>query len=88
LIEDKTMKIKWNSNFQIEDSTVQCAVAYVHIDSFKVFDSTTDVEIIIRDESETMGIKQYKKIYDKKIENIETLYGLLVSDFADAEIVE
>lgn len=78
--------IKWNANFQIEDSTVQVAVAYVIIESFVNRSTNCKVVIVIKDEQEN-EIKRYFKIIEGIYNDEEEIYPILLNDFENAEIV-
>jgi len=79
--------IKWNCAFQIPDSTVQLAEAFVSIVEVKQINANTLVLIKIADESGNTVVKEYEKIFNKTFNNTEEIYLELINDFENAEIV-
>lgn len=78
--------IKWPANFNIEGVTMQCAVAYVEVSSYKNVSGKCIADVIIYDELKQTPIKQYQKTFDSAFNNIEEVYSNLLLDFEGAEL--
>lgn len=79
--------IKWNCNFNIEDSSVQVDIAYVIIEGFVNRTTNCKVNIKIVDESNQILIKQYDKIIEGIYNDEDEIYPVLLNDFENAEVV-
>lgn len=79
--------IKWNCNFSIEDSTVQVPVAIIKIENYKNSNGTCSVLFNMFDESQTILIKTYERIYSQTFNSEDEIYLVAVKEFQDAELV-
>lgn len=79
--------IKWQSNFNIPDATVQLAVAYVKVLSFKNIGSTSIADIEISDESGNTIVKQYQQYFEKTFGSEEEVYLEILPEFNPAELI-
>lgn len=87
--------IKWQSNFNIPDSTVQAAETLVIIESYKNLTSSCVVEffmtdghkVIIDDKEHYNVIKRYTRTFDSRMDNEDQIYEAELSRYEDAEIV-
>jgi hypothetical protein len=79
--------IKWNCNFNIPDSTVQLAEAFVKVVEYKNINNHSTVDVIITDESGEVVVKEYTQEFDRTFENVDEIYEVLVEEFEDAVIV-
>ena len=82
------MRIKWNSNFQIEDSTVQLGEAVIRVLRFENVDGKSNVEYIITDYEETTLSKTVVLTYDRTFANETEVYNQLLTEYENSEIVE
>ena len=81
------MRIKWNSNFQIEDSNIQFSEAFIKIQSFENINDTCIVSYIITDESEQSVAKQVSHLYNRNFINETEIYNILLTEYENSEIV-
>lgn len=79
--------IKWNCNFSIEDSTVQVPVAIIKIENYKNSNSTCTVLFNIFDDSETILVKKYERVYSQNFNSDDEIYLVEIKEFQDAELV-
>jgi hypothetical protein len=79
--------IKWNCNFNIPDSTVQLAEAFVKVVEYKNINNHSTVDVIITDESGEVVVKEYTQEFDRTFENVDEIYEVLIQEFEDAVIV-
>jgi hypothetical protein len=79
--------IKWNSNFNIVDSTIQLAEAFVKVVDYKNINNHSTVNVSIADESGNVIIKEYTKEFARTFENVDEIYEELLLDYEDAEII-
>lgn len=79
--------IKWNCNFNIEDTTVQLGVALVEVVAFTNVNNTATADIIITDESKEIVVKQYTQKFSRSFRNVEEVYAELVKKFVDAVVM-
>jgi hemerythrin len=79
--------IKWNSNFNIPDSTVQLAEAFIKVVDYKNINNHSTVHVSITDEIGDVMIKEYTKEFDRTFENVDEIYEELLLDYEDAEII-
>jgi hypothetical protein len=79
--------IKWNCNFNIPDSTVQLAEAFVKVVEYKNINNHSTVDVIITDESGEVVVKEYTQEFDRTFENVDEIYEVLVEEFEDAVIL-
>lgn len=79
--------IRWQSNFNIPDVTVQLAVAYVKVLGFKNVGSTSTVDIEITDELGDVIVKQYQQHFDKAFNSNEDIYLEILPEFNPAELI-
>lgn len=80
------MLIKWECAFQIPDSTVQLAEAFVKIVEWKNINDNSEVFIVINDTTGEIIVKEYTKTYNKTFNNIEEVYQELLKDFNNAVV--
>jgi hypothetical protein len=79
--------IKWNCAFNIPDSTVQLAEAFVKVVEYKNINNHSTVDVIITDESGEIVAKEYTQEFDRTFENVDEIYEVLVEDFEDAVVI-
>ena len=79
--------IKWQSNFEIQDSALQLGTAWVTVDSYETVDGVTTVQVKIADDTGENIAKQYAKTYDRTFANLQEIYAELVKDFDPAEVI-
>ena len=79
--------IKWNCNFNIPDSTVQLAEAFIKVVDYKNINTHSMANIIISDESENILIKEYLQEFQRTFENVDEIYEELLLNYENAEIV-
>jgi hypothetical protein len=79
--------IKWNCNFNIPDSTVQLAEAFIKVVDYKNINTHSTVNVSITDESEDVMIKEYTKEFDRTFENVDEIYEELLLEYENAEII-
>ena len=79
--------IKWNCAFNIPDSTVQLAEAFVKVVEYKNINNHSTVDVIITDESGEIVEKEYTQEFDRTFENVDEIYEVLVEDFEDAVVI-
>lgn len=82
------MRIKWNANFQIEDSTVQLGEAFIRVVKFQNVDSACNVEYMITDESEETMAKYVRQTFDRTFANETEVYNQLITEYVDSVLVE
>lgn len=82
------MRIKWNSNFNIKDSVVQLAEAYIKIIRFQNLNDKAEIEFIITDFNEDVLAKKEIKIFERNFNNETEVYLELLNDFPNSEIIE
>jgi hypothetical protein len=80
--------IKWNSNFQIPESTTQTAVCFVKINTFVNKSEKCIVDLDYWDEYETWVFKQDQVILDSNFTNEEDIYNALAPQFPDSIVIE
>lgn len=78
--------IKWNCNFNIPDSTVQLAEAFVKVVEYKNINNHSTVDVLITDESGEVVVKEYTKEFNRTFENVDEIYEVLTGDYKDALI--
>lgn len=81
------MHIKWESNFNIPDATVQLATALVIVISYENTNTTAVATINITDETGEIIAKQYQQQFDKTFANIDEIYYEILPEFNPAVIV-
>lgn len=79
--------IKWNSNFQIEESMIQLAEAYVEIESFDNIGDTCEINVIISDESKENIAKRQTHVVNTNCQSLADAYDKLLSEYPDSELV-
>lgn len=87
--------IKWQSNFNIPDSTVQTAETLIIIESYKNLTSSCVAEFFMTDGQKTIVdgeehynvFKRYTKTFDSRMENEDQIYEAELLSYKDAEIV-
>ena len=79
--------IKWNTNFQIEEASIQVDVAIIEVTGFKNINDTCVLDIKISDETGQYTVKEYKQTQNRNYANLDEVYLDLVSSFSGAEIV-
>lgn len=79
--------IKWYCNFNIEESTVQLAEAFVKIENYLNINNHSIVTIIISDETGNVIVKEYEKNYERTFNNTDEVYEELIHDFPDSELI-
>jgi bifunctional DNA-binding transcriptional regulator/antitoxin component of YhaV-PrlF toxin-antitoxin module len=79
--------IKWRSNFNIEESTVQLAEAFVKVENYLNINNHSIVTIIISDETGNIIVKEYTKNYERTFNNTYEVYEELIHDFPDSELI-
>jgi hypothetical protein len=79
--------IKWNSNFNIPDSTVQLAEAFIKVVDYKNINNHSIVNVSITDEIGDVVIKEYTKEFDRTFENVDEIYEELLLDYENSEII-
>ena len=79
--------IKWNCAFNIPDSTVQLAEAFVRVVEHKNINNHSTVDVIITDESGEIVAKEYTQEFDRTFENVDEIYEELLLDYENAEII-
>ena len=81
------MRIKWNSNFQIPESTVQFAETFIRVVKFENVDSKCNVEYIMTDESEQNLAKYVRVQINRTFANEAEVYNYLLAEFEGSEII-
>ena len=81
------MKIKWDANFCIEDSTVQLGEAYICLVEYVNVNTKSNVTYMITDVSEQVIAKSITKTYDRTFANEFEVYDQLLSEYEGSEIV-
>ena len=81
------MRIKWNANFQIEDSTVKLGEAFIRVIKFENVNSKCNVEYMITDEAEESMAKYVRKTFDRTFINETEVYNQLLSEYVDSVLV-
>jgi hypothetical protein len=79
--------IKWNCNFNIADSTIQLAEAFVKVVDYENINDHSIVNIIITDVTGEILVKEYSKEYSRTFLNNNEIYEELLLDYENAEIV-
>lgn len=79
--------IKWNSNFNIENSSIQLATAMIKILSFNNNESECNVDLLITDEDQTYTVKQTVVTISGNYTDIDSVYLEVVKLFENAELV-
>lgn len=81
------MKIKWDANFCIEDSTVQLGESYICLVEYVNINTRSNVTYMITDMSEQVIAKKITKVYDRTFANEIEVYDQLLSEYEGSEIV-
>jgi len=79
--------IKWNCAFNIPDSTVQLAEAYIKVTDYKNINDHSTVNVIITDETENVTVKEYTQEFNRTFENVDEIYEEILLDYENAEIL-
>lgn len=79
--------IIWQSNFNIPDSTVQLAVAYIRIVSYQVRNGQTIVNLLMTGESEDIVVKEYEQTLDGEIDDHRSIYEKILPDFSPSSLI-
>ena len=79
--------IVWQSNFNITDATVQLAVAYVRVMSFKNVGASSIADIAITDDTGDVVVKQYRQSFAKTFQSVEDIYDEILPEFNPARVV-
>lgn len=79
--------IKWKCNFNIPDSTVQLAEAFVKVVEYKNINNHSTVDVIITDESGEIVVKEYTQEFLRTFENVDEIYEVLIEEFENAAII-
>lgn len=79
--------IKWNCNFNIADSTIQLAEAFVKVVDYKNINTHSIVNIIITDVTGEILVKEYSQEFQRTFENVDEIYEELLLDYENVEIV-
>lgn len=82
------MRLKWNANFQIEDSTIQLGEAFIRVTAFENVNGQCNVEYMITDVTEQSLVKYVRKTYDRTFANEAEIYGELLTEYENSEIVD
>jgi hypothetical protein len=79
--------IKWNCNFNIAESTIQLAEAFVKVVDYENINDHSIVNIIITDVTGEILVKEYSKEYSRTFLNNNEIYEELLLDYENVEIV-
>ena len=79
--------IRWESNFNIPDSTVQVAVAYVRVVSHEIKNSETLIRVVITGEVEDVVIKEYDQTLAGQFSDIGSIYEEIMPEFMPSSLV-
>lgn len=79
--------IKWNCNFNIDESTVQLDVALIRLLSNKIINDQTEIEILITDQTGNIVVKQIKQLIDTPINNVDAIYKYLLTQYLNSTII-
>lgn len=79
--------IKWESNFQIEDVSMQLFETYVRVAQFTNMSTSCVVKFNLTDESGDNVVKSYSKTYDRTFANEIEIYEHALPEFTPAVIV-
>jgi hypothetical protein len=82
------MRLKWNANFQIEDSTIQLGEAYIRVVTFQNVNSKCKVEYMITDDAEQALAKYVRKTYERNFANEAEVYEELLTEYENSEIID
>lgn len=80
--------IKWNCSFNIPDSTIQVAEAFIKVVDYQNINNHSTVNIIMTDETGDILIKEYVKEYSRTFANTDEIYEELLLDYENAEIIK
>lgn len=81
------MKIRWESNFNMQDATVQLAVALVIVVSYENINTSAVANIKITDETGEIVAKEYRQQFTRTFANVDEVYETILPEFSPAEIV-
>jgi hypothetical protein len=76
--------IKWNCAFNIPDSTIQLAEAFVKVVEYKNINNHSTVDVIITDGSGEIIVKEYTQEFNRTFENLDEIYEVLIGEFENA----
>jgi len=79
--------IRWNTNFQIEDASIQVGVALIEVTEYKNINDTCVINIKMTDETNQYTVKEYKLTQNRNYNNLDEIYLDLVSSFDNSEII-
>lgn len=79
--------IKWNCNFNIPNSTVQLAEAFIKVVDYKNINNNSFVDIIISDETGNIIVKEYSQKFEKNFNNIDEVYEELLLLFENSKLI-
>lgn len=79
--------IKWNCAFNIPDSTVQLAEAYIKVTDYKNINDHSTVNVIITDETENVIVKEYTQEFNRTFDNVDEIYEEIILDYENSQIV-
>lgn len=78
--------IKWNSNFQIENSMIQLAEAIISIQSFENMGKKCNVTVVITDETLENIARIDSHTIDGNFSNEEDIYPKLLAKYPDSKV--
>lgn len=87
--------IKWQSKFNIPDSTIQCAEVFIKVKNFKnigetckvQFEMTDGQKVQLNEELVDLVVKSYEKTFDRVFNIVDEIYIAELESYMDAEII-
>jgi len=79
--------IIWNCAFNIPDSTMQVAEAYVRVVNYKNINAKAAVDVIVTGDTDDVIIKEYRQTFERNFNNEDEIYEELLPDYQPGTII-
>lgn len=79
--------IRWQSDFNIPDSTVQLAVTVIRVDSFRQIGNDTMIEVRMTDETGEILVKGYEQLLTGAYQDLASIYEAISPEFSPSELI-